>query len=707
MKRSGGAIERASADARSIAPPERFIPIRITVEPTEDAIEGLVAIEFAQDGSQGTRLVAPFATTPGRPTTIDLVAALPRNVEEIAIELQRPGVGAREHRHIDVPAARDERWLPNALAAERGLIGLVGADLGSVAPMDFPRGFTDDASSNEDANGFWQSAQGWLEFESSPSQSPEFWLGASVTLIQPNELPASWAAYDSLAALVVDAGAIASIDPRVRRAIAQWVLGGGRLVVVGSGGSTTWRDLVPAEARRLVQDTEAVRAAVSPTLRERLLEFADALGGDETIALDPAPISQRLFRLTEEGHRHGWRTRWHPPDAERDRGPVAEGPVGFGWVTLVGLEPARASGVLDFRLINATWRELLTPIVRLRLSESPRGEYWLGSGANGAEQQGVRSAVDSVSLADSDPLPIFVSVLGGVGLLAILLGPIDFFVLKRLRLRHLSWLTATGYIVLFTLAGAVVPRLFRGGETEANRVEIVDVIRLAPADPDDLAGERAFTAWRTALTGLVSQSADPIRLDTESLGPDAAWRGVSSMTFGNARGARLPAATILARGTPQLAGPIPSPLWTFRALTDTGPHAWSDRDPTPDADVARAESRGVWSVELFNLLPGDEISNLHLITRDHTHHPESSDDPRTATATARIEWSVRIDHREPSSREALLLTDPTIPDNQDSGAAESSPPGVLDRNRAIAARLDTGRWALVRFTLRRPAGVVP
>ncbi len=115
-------------------------------------------------------------------------------------------------------------------------------------------------------------------------------------------------------------------------------------------------------------------------------------------------------------------------------------------------------------------------------------------------------------LAEMRPLSIWWVILT-LTALALLLGPVDYLVLKRLDRLPYTWLTSTGWIVLFTVGAYYGVQALRGGNMQMRTVSVLDGV----ADSN--------CAWATSFTGLYSPRSADYRL--EGLGPGQWWSGVA------------------------------------------------------------------------------------------------------------------------------------------------------------------------------------
>ncbi|MBN1362326.1 MAG: DUF4350 domain-containing protein [Sedimentisphaerales bacterium] len=97
--------------------------------------------------------------------------------------------------------------------------------------------------------------------------------------------------------------------------------------------------------------------------------------------------------------------------------------------------------------------------------------------------------------------------------LALLLGPVDYLILKRLDRLPLTWLTSTGWIVVFTVGAYYGVQALRGGRMQLRAISVLDGI----ADSN--------CAWATHYAGLFAPRSADYRL--EGLGPRQWWSGIA------------------------------------------------------------------------------------------------------------------------------------------------------------------------------------
>ncbi len=129
-----------------------------------------------------------------------------------------------------------------------------------------------------------------------------------------------------------------------------------------------------------------------------------------------------------------------------------------------------------------------------------------------AQSAGNRVMEYLYELSQMKPLSIWWVVLI-LTTLALLLGPVDYFVLKRLDRLPYTWLTSLGWIVVFTVGAYYSVQALRGGRMQLRAISVLDGI----ADTD--------CAWATYYTGLFAPRSADYRL--EGLGPQQWWSGIA------------------------------------------------------------------------------------------------------------------------------------------------------------------------------------
>jgi hypothetical protein len=252
--------------------------------------------------------------------------------------------------------------------------------------------------------------------------------------LDPADLPDRVQAWSPLDRLIWQDVDTASLTAPQIAALRTWVAGGGRLVIVGgSAGAdiltalpddllpyrpTSVLDIDPAVLRPMLGDLPAAAATLPAYAGELARGRALARSGDRVIAADQ--------------------------------------PYGAGFVTLLGFDPT-TSWIADGDTLDAPlWRRLLPP----------RGT---GTVALADDQTIVGALATMPSLALPPIGGLLVLLLGYI----VLIGPVNYLLLRWLDRREWAWVTVPALIGVFTVGSFGIGGLLRGSDVILNEVSIV------------------------------------------------------------------------------------------------------------------------------------------------------------------------------------------------------------------------------------------
>lgn len=590
----------------------RWMPITVHVTCAAKPFEGILSVEYTDEGNQTSRIVRPVAGTPNKTISVPVLVNLPSRCSEMTFMLLPPAGRAVAIEKYNVFPRSGERQLPFRTISDPPIIvAIADAGGGGIAP--------ESAALLADKGLVAESAAG-----------PRDSAACSVAFAS---LPTVWAAYDGLLMLITDATTPPS-DPRALAAVREWVLSGGRLVILATKGGDDWRRWFgPGDPPIAIEDPatlpipqslqEALHAKTFHTGPAPQTRPAPARGGrsqaerakkKEAAAQGPteppdkeaepansqpvpdfhpaATAPQRRLNLTAAGQRAGWIIRWSGGESDQS-GDLAEGPIGFGWVTVLGVDPRRVSDVVLSRASRAVWSDALSMILAdFRESVEPQqpgipvvASLAVPGSAAWSPGSDVLSRVCDVPLPRTGVFIILAAVLGS---LALLIGPVDALLLRALRMRHRSWATAIGWIALTTLIAYAAPRLGKSSETIVNRISVVDC--LLPADSKSGAASGEPLVWRTSVTGVFA-SATFQQTFTGAI-EGSWWKGLSSNMMQNF-------------DRPARAGPVTQ---TEQSLADLGalggePDAWGGFRPDAPGRgsnlLAKSTPFRVWTQRAF------------------------------------------------------------------------------------------------------------
>jgi hypothetical protein len=338
---------------------------------------------------------------------------------------------------------------------------------------------------------------------------------------QPRMVPWDWTGFVSLDLLVLYNPEWDLFNEHQLNAIVQWVSNGGKLLLV------TGSRPLPNESPITKILPFEVQQAKQITLPSEILRKWNLLPGEpETITCRPlAPKPNARF--------------YENQTVVSGECPLGIGYVGFGRVGVLAFDPA---GLSTQQRANSTrfWVSIIRAILEdtdspERVASVPsqssmprpyrsvrvvgdvpqdknapnrinRYEVGLSQGANYAVMEHL------YNIAEMRPLSIWWVILL-LGTLAVLLGPVDYKLLKRIDRLPLTWLTCTFWIVLFSVGAYYGVRALRGGKLQFRVVSVLDKI-----ENNDL-------AWSTRYCGLFASHSDDYRL--EGLNKNQWWSGIA------------------------------------------------------------------------------------------------------------------------------------------------------------------------------------
>lgn len=651
---------------------ERWFPLRVTITPGDEPVQALLTVEVQQDAASPARVAVPVASAPGQVSVVTVPVCMARHAREINLSLTTAR-GRELHTRTLMctfnPANPDEMHdaLPPETPVVASLLGQAGPGSAIVAAA-FPQllaTVTGHALTN-----------------------------TTDSTLTPADLPDSWLCYQGASVLLVRAADALRLDERRLSAVRQWVLFGGRLIIIADAPGADWQRWLPPVDQGLLTLSDATRDGDWPgALRDRVQGGALLFDGAQ----------RRWITRTARAEAQGWSLLSPRDDGA---GLIAVGPVGLGLVTIVGFDPSVTvvPGAPD--ALRAVWTHILTEPhgswAWMGVGNTARNPYLrIGSGETEVAARALRDAMD----ATVDVPPVSGSLVFWLGVillaLALMLGPGDRFILGRLGLRHRSWMSGPLWIVLGGALMLILPDLARSTQTTASRFEVIDVL----CPPPEGAPALAFTTdVRAAFAAATTEARWPGL-------PDGAFvRAVSALGRDAARGDALARAgslplTLLATGAqggdgdpfggfgPSGGGgascvPAQSATirrWSLRAIMAQA------RVQAPLSAVALQTGSGR-VVRITGLSPDAEIigsavqvARARLAAR--ARHAEGQGgavevplDVSSATGTGRW-WN----H---AGRDFALLD------------ALESLPGARARDGSIDLRLDPGRYALVLLAVR-------
>lgn len=266
-------------------------------------------------------------------------------------------------------------------------------------------------------------------------------------------LPVTPIGYDAFDVLVLNQPDLSRITFEQQQAMVDWVRGGGVLLLWP--GDEPWPITSPLAA--------TVPCVVGDNI---LLELDPA-------ALEATGLPARFGRL-------GARTLAGKPGARRIETlntPAAAAwcdDVGLGQIVVLPFDPSQFTFVDDADL-RQFWRAYLDRAVDPNAWEtSPKFRVWIGQQSQ--QHATAVNAVGEMMIADIPGVGRFAfgytaAVLLG---LTLIVGPVDWFLLRYLGRQPWTWTTTTGCIAAVTLAALMIGHIFRSGDLHLRTLRVVD-----------------------------------------------------------------------------------------------------------------------------------------------------------------------------------------------------------------------------------------
>ena len=187
----------------------------------------------------------------------------------------------------------------------------------------------------------------------------------------------------------------------------------------------------------------------------------------------------------------------------------------------------------------------------------PSSEHMYNIGPAQAGNNAVMEYLYSIS--ELRPLSIWWVILL-LALLAVLLGPVDYTVLKRIGRLPLTWITCSLWIILFSVGAYYGVQALRSGKMQLRVVSVLDGI------------EGSDYAWSTAYCGLFAPYSDAYQL--KGLGERQWWSGIAPVqehvyAYGRQIGSRNIYCFQYDGGN--LPYSLPINIWTMQCLLNESP----------------------------------------------------------------------------------------------------------------------------------------
>jgi hypothetical protein len=499
--------------------PMEWTPVEINIQGNlKEPFEGTLVLSARQDEMNTMNLAHPFVLTPEMPLHIPLVTKLAFGADKCAVRIEGQRGRVFWSGNYDLWNLSERKQMLTAVGVHDILIGLIGQRKYGIL------------QTARQAMAVSEQARGQVYIQDKMARTA----------------PWDWTGYASLDLLVLYDPAWSEFHPHQLRGICEWVNNGGTLLLIYASNPPAADNpiagllpFVPTTPVNVTVPTEVLKAW---KLRG---DAAEAIAASPIAGNPPSP-AWRYDGRVEPGHL------------------FAVGQVGFGRVGVLTFDPANLSDAqktvtAEFwvQRCNAALTEGVNTqpfeqpdqankeVGNRRMgrfeeksySQIPRGRKLIfvenpkqelesnAQAMNWTFQTGFMQSEDNAmmehlhNIPQMRPLSIW-WVIGLLTLLAILLGPVDYLVLKRMERLPMTWVTSAGWIGLFTVGAYFGVQVLRGGSMQVRSVSVIDGI----------AGQSGSRATYT--TGVFAPRSDDYPLQNPKVLQDRRqwWSGITPST---------------------------------------------------------------------------------------------------------------------------------------------------------------------------------
>jgi len=469
--------------------PQRWMPLQFQVvieNPTKEAYDGTLRVVAKQDSLVEMTTEKSALVTKNLPLEVTLAVKILYAPNDIKVEyLEKSGTFTGY-----LP-----RWSEN-IAQTRRLTALLNQDLLFVVVKDF---------------GSSSLVQLTQRYNAGPGVGMNYGPSAGTGAIRVStqavdKLPDDWAVYDAVDLVILQDPQWQRMTQPARQALVQWVHRGGKLLLALGGSNPLTGDhalaaMLPFSvgplAAREIEAAQLERWGTAATSERMATSWAN---GRTTVAhwdlsAAPATWSRNTFHNTD--------VPW-----------MVSGNVGLGQVGVVAFNPD-ALFTDDVGSALPMWVQAIDMVRpdEAHLNTGPPTEdeipyYDRPSRCVPGDPQATNSVISHLlAIPQLRPLSIW-WVIGLLSALALLLGPLDYLVLRKFDRLPWTWITSTVVIVLFSIGAWYGVQRIRGGTLQMRVVSVVDGVE-APNKP----GQPAHTS-ATYYGGIFAPESSNYVLDT-------------------------------------------------------------------------------------------------------------------------------------------------------------------------------------------------
>jgi hypothetical protein len=277
-----------------------------------------------------------------------------------------------------------------------------------------------------------------------------------------HKLPDRWYGYAAVDLLIITTSAadlLEQLSSQQQKAIRQWIYQGGRMLLFAgqrgpelSGDNEVWGSLIPGKINRVITNWNT----------SGLEKYGNA---DERLMLD-RQLGSSLSLITPSD---GVVVLRDTQNAQAEHALIVHSARGLGSVTFVAFDPAQE----PFASWGATPAILNRLVIDSHFAERGNEQRLQSSNAGFDDVSGqLRSSLDRF---DGVTPTRFMWVAGLLGMFILTIGPLDYYVLRRFKRLHWTWVTFPVAILLFSLMTISMVSALRTSPAAMNQIEIIDI----------------------------------------------------------------------------------------------------------------------------------------------------------------------------------------------------------------------------------------
>ena len=334
-----------------------------------------------------------------------------------------------------------------------------------------------------------------------------------------HKLPDRWYGYATVDLLIITTSAenlLEQLSVKQEQAIRQWIYQGGRMLLFAgqrgpelSQGNEILGSLIPGKIDRVITNWNT----------SGIEKFGNA---DERLILNRQPGSSLSLITPTDGVVVLRDTQ----NAQAEHALIVHSARGLGAVTFVAFDPDQepfvswdaTTAILNRLVINSHFAE--------RRNESVgKGFKYTNAGFDDISGQ-LRSSLDGF---DGVTPTRFMWVAGLLGMVILVIGPLDYYILRRFKRLHYTWITFPVAILIFSLIAISMVSALRTSPAAMNQIEIVDIDGLTQT----VRGSNYATAYSpttAAYSFEMSKFSDSIRSENHQV--LACWQGFPGAGLG-------------------------------------------------------------------------------------------------------------------------------------------------------------------------------